>query len=190
MNSNNKKDTIILEIESFNCIPDDVKERSFEIINNIDNIPRRRKKRKQIIFYILYCSYIQLGYSVHAKELGKLFGLSKGDISKTNGLFSSLNIQIKHNEQNAFNYLKIFCDKCNFNDDFKYELEKFYYEIINKQPDMKEETPSILASGIFKYFLTMRGIEYDKNNDFIEITGVSKATTDIYYKKISLIDNK
>lgn len=189
---NFKKDPVVLEIEKMNYIPDDVKEKSYEIIHKIEKIPKRRKKRRQIIFYIIYNCYLNLGYPVHSQSLGKKLGLSRGDISQTIGLFKELDLDFDLNvkTQEADNYLKIFCNKCNFNEEFKDEMICFYENIIRKEPDLKEETPLILASGIFKYFLMMKGIEYEKNNDFVKITKVSKATTEIYYKKISKIDNR
>ena len=183
---------IISEIENIKSIPDDVKNKTYEILNKLKNIPRRTKKRKQIIFFIIYFSYNELGYSVHAQELGKLFGLTRGDISQSNGLFYSLNTNLKLvcKEQTAENYLINFCKKSNFNEKFQEEILTFYKKIIEKSPDLKEESPLILASGIFKYYLIIRGIEHNNDDHFIEITSVSKATTDIYYKKISSIDNQ
>src|SRR5258708_17857264 len=85
--SNKNGRSIIADLEKYQ-FNDDIKLRSNLIYNKMKHSARRANKRQFLLFFCVYNAYKELGINVNPAELGRMFGLTQGQVQKTDSIFS------------------------------------------------------------------------------------------------------
>jgi hypothetical protein len=151
----------------------------------------RDLKLIQQMYWCCYCAHLELGLDVNAKALGQHFGLSATDVNRCPGLFSPLETGYEPPKVliSPLNYLPGFCNhpKLNLNAEATEQCLQVAQRIMEKQPQLIRDSPSNVAAGILKYYLTITGIQHP---DLREIVRISDSTITPWYKKVDQIDNQ
>lgn len=180
--------------------PDNIKERADIIFNSMNYQVHRKKLRTQMLFYCVYCAYreefnknpcYENGMTgVDPFRLGARFGLTSGEVSKCNSIFSPLQTGYRPppSYKTPMEYLLEFHANLKLSEDSADEIISLADGILKKNKGLFQENPQTVAAGLIKYFTVINGIIV--NDDILtNATGRSKATIDAMYRKISTIDN-
>lgn len=194
-----REHTIIPDLAQYK-IPDNIKEGADVIFNSMNYQVHRKKLRTQMLFYCVYCAYREEfnknpcygngATGVDPFRLGKIFGLTSGEVSKCNSLFSPLQTGYRPppSYKTPMEYLLEFHTNLKLSQDSINEIILFADCILKKDKTLFQENPQTVAAGLLKYFTIINGIIM--NDELLtNATGRSKATIDTMYRKISTIDN-
>lgn len=193
---NNKTERSILpDLRSY-TLPEDIKLRADAIYNKMKYQVRRGKIRSQMLFFCVYCAYLELAnvgeVTVDPVQLGKLFNLTPGEVQRCDSLFSPLQTGYKPPSvyTSPLGYLPDYCEAFGLSEDTIPEIIKLSTSILQKDKSLFEENPQTVAAGLLRYYTVTNGIISDDPQKIINITGRSVATIDTMYRRLSTIDNK
>jgi hypothetical protein len=183
--------SILKDLKPFD-IPENIKFRADVIYNKMHYHVRRKKIRYQMLFYCVYCAYLELNQNVDPTELGVLFGLKQGDVQRCDSLFSPLQTgytpPVKHARPTK--YLDQYCEKIGLDNDAGLQIKKLSEALMIKDPEFLQENPQTVAAGILKYFVITNGIILEDPDIIRTVTKRSNATIDAIFQRIITIDNK
>ena len=170
---------------------DDIKIRANYIYSKMNHSTRRANKRTLLLFFCVYSAYKELSIPVNPADLGKLFGLTHGQMMKTESMFSYLQTGYKPicRTISVYDYIPDYCQKLgleNYLDDIILLTEN----ILAKDKDLRQQVSPTLGTGLIKYFLIINGIELNDKNSLSLVTQRSDTTIDTMYKKICEVDNR
>ncbi|HSW77052.1 MAG TPA: hypothetical protein VLG50_08390 [Candidatus Saccharimonadales bacterium] len=166
-------------------ISEDIKLRANRIYTDMKPQTNRAKKRHFLLFFCVYNAYKELGITIAPEDIGKIFTLNKHQMQQAINIFSpsQTGYHPVKNQITILDYLKIWCDKLEFDkidvDDIINMAENF----INKNENLKHDVPQTAAAGLIKYYILTRGYTLD-NVKLSEITNRSDTTIETMYKKI------
>jgi transcription initiation factor TFIIIB Brf1 subunit/transcription initiation factor TFIIB len=181
--------TILADLKQYN-FPDDIKNKANMIFNTMTYRVRRKKNRQQLLFYCIYTAHLELGKDVNPISLGKEFGLTNGQVQKTDSMFSPLQTgyQPPSTVITPMKYLPSYCEKMGLSKECTNDVISLAKSIMDREPALYQDSPQTVASGIFRYYLSINGIQCDPNI-VSNITDRSSVTIDAMYRRISMIDN-
>lgn len=173
--------------------PEDIAIQADLILKQMRPRVNRGKINVQKMFHCTYNAYRELGRNVDPYELGsKYFGLTAGEVTQTESLFSPLqtgyyppNINVTCTE-----YIPGYCRSLNLSTEISNSITEFSNRMLLKDPSLLQEQPKTVAAGLFKYYLVIHGITLNDNEQFLKITGRSNATIENIYNRISILDNR
>lgn len=173
------------------AFPDDIKAQADAIYNKMIYRVRRGKIRIQMLYFCVYNAHIELGRDVNTSQLGAIFGLTPGEVQKTDSLFSELQTGYKAPSSNIspLKYLPDYCREMQMSEDVIPDVLEACKSILEKDKSLKQENPQTVAAGFLRYYTMTRGIVSDDNKKIIKVTHRSTVTIDNMYKKIAMIDN-
>jgi hypothetical protein len=182
--------TIIPDLKDY-PFTDDIKGEADVIFNKMHYRVRRGKIRTQLVFYCVYCAYIELDINVNPVQLGRIFGLSPGDVQKCDSKFSPL--QTGYRPRSTFTsplkYLPDYCKQLELTEDAVLEITQLATDLLRKEAALFQENPQTVAAGILKYYTETYGISNDDPQKIAKVTGRSNVTIDGIYRRIATIDN-
>lgn len=199
----NKRGRSILADLADYKLPDSIKEGADAVYNKMNYQVHRGKLRIKLLFYCVYCAYREQLHNnpcydancniaaIDPIRLGKMFGLTAGEVSKCNSLFSPLQTGYKPPPSyvSPVEYLSTYCINLGLSRDSINEITSFARCILKKDRTLNQDNPQTVAAGLLKYFTVVNGIVLDNNNRIAELTGRSNATIDSMHRRISIIDN-
>lgn len=187
----NKNHSIIQDLSKYN-FPENIINKADIIYNKMVYRVRKNKIRQQLLFFCVYCAYLELKINVIPTELGKIFNLSTGEVQKCDSLFSPLQTGYYPQYQtiSPLQYLPKYCKEFDLSDEFIEYIMKSSINIIEKEPNLLQESPQTVAAGLLKYYTYINGIVNEDNKKLKKITGRSNVTIETMFKKICFIDNK
>lgn len=185
-----KNRSILPDLEPY-PLTEDIKNEADVIYNKM--IPRlhRSKIRNQMLFHCVYNAHLELDRHVNPVQLGKMFGLTQGEVERCDSIFSPLQTgyEPKCKTTSPTEYLTGFCEKMGISDEATANVIKLANNLLSKDPDLKEQRPQTVAAGILKYYTYIHGITTDDPYKINKVTDRSPVTIDSVFKKISDIDN-
>jgi len=185
-----KPSSIVTDLINYNFSPQIVAEaeRIYAVMRH--NV-RRGSVRKKLLFQLVHNAHLELDIPVDPNELGKIFGLDRGEIQKSFSLFSPLQTGYAPPTKNTtpLQYIPAFCERLGLSNDIAEQFERTSRAILEKDPTLFDEHPRTVASGLLRYCLTMNGLVFDDQALLDSITGRSYVTVDPVFKRIVAIDN-
>ena len=186
-----KQRTILPDLVPYD-LPEEIKNQADAIYNKMTPRVHRNKIRIQLLFYCVYCAYLELRIDVNPMSLGEVFGLTQGEVQKCYSIFSPLKTDYSPpcNNISPISYFPDFCSRFGLSDEARNDLVKLANNILKKEPALYQDHPQTVAAGIFRYYTLLNGITSEDNSLLVKVTKRSLATIDVVCKKIQLIDNK
>jgi transcription initiation factor TFIIIB Brf1 subunit/transcription initiation factor TFIIB len=180
--------TILPDLKLYS-LPDEIKNRADSIYCQMIHRVRRKKIRKQLVFY---CTYLELGIEVNPMQLGKQFGLKCGEIQKCGSLFCKLQTGYTPPVVDAtpLNYISDFCESLGLPVDAIEEISRIYGVVIVNDEALSQGNPQTVASGLLKYYTVTNGIVMKDPTIISTVTNRSSVTIDAMYKRITIADNQ
>ena len=172
------------------------------IINLADDIykemkagTKRGKRRKQLIYFCVSTAYNKLSIPIDPNKLAKLCGIDYSDISKAQSMCSPSKTNYEPPLRRFTpldfipNYFKAVSNWLNFPEDTLDDIIAIAEDILDSEPDLKDEKPQTVAAGIIVFYLNVHGLSLDKDK-YTEIFGRSDMTINKIKNKVSLAFNK
>ena len=185
-----KKDvSVVDELRKYN-LPDDVVSEGARIWKSMNAKIKEKRKTAKLYFFLIFTAYCNLGFPIPPEEVAEIVKISKSDYKKSYNTYSPFDTGLPINNTIFYpkHYLPGFCKKANFTERMTNNMIAFSENIIRLHPDLMENSPATLSTGIFKYYAFCQGYEF-KPEEIKAITGISKGTSDDYYKLIMSLDN-
>lgn len=182
-----------LVAEKYFLISMDVKKKANNIFMKMKGQSSRKGSNKiQLIYYCVYCAYLELDIPFSPIEIADLFELDLNQTSKCGSMFSEINSGYsppKDKTVKAWYYFPNFCSKVGLTEHASNEMTELYERVILKNPNLTDYKPHSIASGILKYYLSTNGIVLEDKNQLVNITRLSSATIRSIEEIISDSDN-
>ncbi len=170
---------------------DDIKHRADVIYNAMGSPTKRIKSRQMLLFFCVYSAHKELGISADPIKLGKYFGLTPGEVQKTNSMFSPL--QTGYRVQDKFySPLELVPDICRdigISEETILDILASSKETLERNPQLYQSSPQTIAAGLVSYYITTRGIQIANRDDIVRATGRSIVTISSTRDRIALLDN-
>jgi len=185
---NNKN--ITNDLNKYSEFSDDIKYRANYIYIRMNHSTRRKKKRQLLLFFCVYSAYKELGIKVNPADLGDIFGLTSGQLQKTDAMFSHLQTGYKPVCQSISvnDYIHDYGVKIGLEEHIE-NIIQLCDNIIIKDTSLSQASSQPVAAGMIKYYMMINGIELADKNALIDAARRSDTTIESMYKKICLIDN-
>lgn len=171
-------------------ISNEIKNKANEIYIRMGPDTTRAKKRKLLLFHCVYNAYRELGINIAPSEIGQMFNLTQGQMTKTTSMFSALQtgyrspIVIKI----ISDYIPEYCQQLGLDTD---DVMIVVNRIINKQnPELMACVPQTIAIGLIKYYLSINGIELDDKTVLSKVGQRSDTTIESTFQRLCKIDNE
>ncbi len=150
-------------------LPTNIINSACKIHQNMNVGTRRGKRLRMLIFFCTFTAYSKESITVDPVKLAKICNIERSSISKSLSMCSTVNTQyttplVRYTPRN---YIPIYYKKLNdvyisFPDE---ALENIYVmtdEIMNKDPDLKDEKPQTVAAAILVFYLQINGYTIEK----------------------------
>ena len=169
--------------------PEEVKERANQIFQKI-NMLTRMLRRKGLIFRCVYMAYEELSMPQDPYILGRLMGLNHQQVNQTFTAFNSFQTNYNSDapEVTALALLPGLCRLFGLENDRQEDCMRMAKEIVDKSPDLEENSPKKVAAAILQYYMFINGVKFDKSQ-FSKLVDLSPATISAVYKQVSLAHN-
>lgn len=197
--------SILHDLKSY-PFPDDIKNRADAVYNKMRYQVRRGKIRSQMLFFCVYCAYLEIKKehldrglkedeienSVDPIKLGIQFNLTQGEVQRCDSLFSPLQTGYKPPtiHTSPLGYFPDYCKDLGLDIDAIRAIIKLSTSVLQKDKTLSEENPQTVAAGLLKYYTITNGIILEDPQKIIRITNRSVATIDTMYRRIAVIDNQ
>ncbi len=170
---------------------EDIKMRANYIYSKMNHSTRRANKRTLLLFFCVYSAYKELSIKVNPSDLGKIFGLTHGQMMKTESMFSYLQTGYRPicRTISIYDYIPDYCHKLGLENHVD-DIILLSESILNKDKNLDQQVKQTLSCGLIKYYMTINGIELNEKNALSIVTQRSDTTIDTMYKKICEIDNR
>lgn len=167
--------------------PDIINEAN-KVLEDLCKKAEKLKKKTKLDFYCLYKAYQNLKISKDTHNLGKLLGLGTKDINSAIITYSKLEGKGigEFKNTSAIQLVDEYCNKIDFKEDAIEEVKDILNIVMSKNNSLNDENPRKLVCSVIKYYMTINGINYNKDT-FKSILGFSDATLNILSKKIGNI---
>ncbi len=179
--------------------PPEIVDKAVELHSQSKIIPRRNRRRKQIIFYYVLAAYNTLGISVEPKGLAERCGIKGKEISKAisqcavNASVNVPNIVVKTPIEFISNCYDMIIKRTDLRIQFpegaESQIIEMAKEIIQNDPKLLTPKPQMVAASIVLYYLTINGINPNRR-DFASLFNNSDMTINKLYKEVSQAYNK
>lgn len=169
---------------------DDIKRRADAIYRQMNCGTHRGKKRLCLIFKCVYEAHKELNIPVIPKDIAKIVGITKGEMSQASSMFSEsrTGYKVVSKKYTPQDFLPEFARKIELSEDGIEGVMEIAGDIINKYPELSEKYPDTVAAGILRYYLLING--FTKQITYLsEVTLLSDATIISMFNHIWKIDN-
>ena len=205
-----KKDKSILSCLVKLSLPENIINGADVIYNKMKPQVRRANTYNMLCYYCTYCSYLEYiheqkslvnegllfdpkGYidGFDPIELGKKFGLKKGQLQKCDSLFSPLQTGYKPPKSclSLIDYIPNYCKCINLSKESIVDVIELAKELLLKEPKLHKDNRRSTAAGIVYYFTIINGISINNIDEFMNLVNYSFTTIENIYKQIAIIDN-
>jgi len=191
-------DSIIEELKDL-PLNTELRQRAQCVYQKLKPKTHRGNRRKQMLFYCIYVAALELRDESDDPEnvedpipakYGKMLGLSHGAIRKSMSMFSETQTgyRPKTGNSNPLGMIKDYCVDNRITVEMVEPIKALGREILEKDPELKEEYPQTVAAGLIRYYITISGGELDSES-FAKNVNLSQATINAMYNRIAKIDN-
>jgi hypothetical protein len=186
--SNKNGKSILGELAKYH-FSDAINAKANIIYGQMNNATCRANNRPCLLFHCVYNAHKDLGLPVNVSDLGKIFGLTQGQIQKTNSKFSPNNTGYKptYREISALHFLPGFCEQLGITE-YTEDIMDYAKNILDKNPALIQLVAQTVAAGLLKYYLTINGIVLEDDKQMAIVTSRSDTTIDSMSKTIAECD--
>jgi transcription initiation factor TFIIIB Brf1 subunit/transcription initiation factor TFIIB len=165
--------------------PDEIKHEANTVFLNMNCPTKRSKKRKLLVFYCLYCAYLELRNPQVPTAIARKIPIKQSEIPKAMALFSEIQTGYRPPDIKItpIHYLKDYCSQLGFTEETTSMVIDLTDRLMLKDITLKEESPQKTSAGILQCFMIMNGIQF-KKKEFAKMFGFSEVTINNIYKKI------
>jgi transcription initiation factor TFIIIB Brf1 subunit/transcription initiation factor TFIIB len=165
--------------------PDEIKHQANGVFHKMNCPTKRSKKRKLLVFYCIYCAYLELQNPQVPTAIARKIPIEQSEIPKAMALFSEIQTGYRPPDIKITptHYLKDYCSQLGFTDQTTEMVVNLTNLIMLKDLALKEESPQKLSAGILQCFMIMNGIQF-KKKEFAKMFGFSEVTINNIFKKI------
>lgn len=171
-------------------LPDDVKQYADRIFQQLETNTKRGKRRRKLIFYCILTAYNLLKKPQDPKIIAEIVGIADTEMTKAVSMCSEL--QTKFRAPTTFrlptDFIPEYAHIVGISESSINDVMNLGYEILEKDKDLLENYPQVVAAGIILYYLTINGVTVNKR-EFAKIIKRSEMTISKMYKRIMTIHN-
>ena len=182
--------SIILDLDKID-IPEDVRNMSEQIFQQLETNTKRGRRRKKLLFYCIFNAYKELGHPQDPKLIAELVGISATEMTKAFSMCSELQTNYKPSSvfYSPLDYISIeFLEEVGLDEQCLDDILKLGQSILEKDPDLYENYPQVVAAGIILYYMTINGATVNKK-EFARVVKRSEMTISKCLKRISQVHN-
>lgn len=186
-----KNKNIIHELDEY-PLPIEIKARCNEIYNKMTLIHTKRgNKRKQMLYFLIYTSYRELGDPMPPETIANLVGLNRNKIKEANRNFGPIHSGYKSEitEISIVSLIPNICKNLGFDNDRVEDCVNMAKEMVDKKPSLEEEDIQKVASAMVQYYLIFNGISFDKK-EFSRISNVSSTSLNTMVNMVGKLHNE
>jgi transcription initiation factor TFIIIB Brf1 subunit/transcription initiation factor TFIIB len=165
--------------------PDEIKTKANSIFLKMKCPTKRSKKRKLLVFYCIYCAYLELEIPQVPNAIARKINIPQSEIPKAMALFSEIQTGYRPPEIRItpIHYLRDYCHILGFTPKTTEMVEELTNTILEKDVSLNDESPQKTSAGVLQCFMIMNGIEFNKK-EFAKLFGFSEVTINNIYKRI------
>lgn len=189
--SKDSEKSIFGDLQRIN-IPDEIKIEAERIFKQLDMNTRRGKRRKKLIYYCVNNAYKTLNRTQDPKVIAKIVGIPPTEITKANSMCSETQTGYRppRTHKTPLDFLPECCSRIEgLDDNCLSDIKILAESILQKDSELLEAYPQVVAAGILLYYLTIKGAVVNKKQ-FASTFGISEMTITKMFKRISEIDNR
>lgn len=181
--------SIISDLDKIN-IPDEIKNLSEQIFQQLDTNTKRGRRRKKLLFYCIFNAYNQIGQPQDPKFIAELVGISHTEMTKAFSMCSELQTNYKPNTtfHSPLEFVEQYHEQIGLDPKCLPDVLVLGTEILKKDPDLNENYPQVVAAGILLYYMTINGASINKK-EFSKIVRRSEMTISKVLKRIVHVHN-
>ena len=181
--------TINPDLEKLN-LPDDVRLEAERIFQQLATNTKRGKRRKKLLFYCVLNAYNTLGQPQDPKLIAELVGISPTEMTKAFSMCSQAQTSYKPltTFRSPLDFIPSHIELVGLNSDCIPDVIKLGTEILERDSELAEHYPQVVAAGILLYYMTINGATINKKK-FAETFRRSEMTINKMFKHISQIHN-
>ena len=185
----NSDRSILKEMDGL-AISDEVKMMAESIFMKLNPMTKRGNRRKQLLFFCVYFSLVELGAPQDPKKIAQLVGIKPSGITKAFSMFSEA--QTGYRPPSLYitpiHLIPQYCESLHLTPETTQEIINFAQTILDKEPNLKEKFPQKVAGGLILYYLTINGVTLNRK-EFAKVIGLSEVTLSGIYKQVASIHN-
>lgn len=165
--------------------PEEIKARANNIFCKMKCSTKRKNKRKLLVFYCLYCAYLELNCPQVPNAIARKLNIPQAEIPKAMALFSEIQTGYRPPDIliTPIHYLQDYCQILGFPEQTVNMIIEFCDKILEKDPSLNDESPQKTSAGILHCFMYIHGLNFDKDK-FAKLFGFSQVTINNIYKRI------
>lgn len=172
-------------------LPTNIVNAADSVYQNMSVGTKRGKRRRMLVFFCSFTAYNQEDIPVDPIWLANICNLERSEISKALSMCSPAHsdfgsLSVRYSPKNFIpTYFKKLNDEwVNFPEGALEEIYKMTDEVMENDPDLKDEKPQTVAAAILVYYLYRDGYSIDKDK-YNSIFGRSDMTINKIKKKVS-----
>ena len=130
-----------------------------------DSLSRRGGRRRQLILYCIYASYILQGKIIDPLEIAIKLKLEQCDIAQALREYHTVEMkEIVNLNLTTIDLIPYYCRLLNFSSECTKDIGNLAQSILKKKPNLEKlHSPRKIAAGIIDYYLDTRCFHIDKD---------------------------
>ena len=180
--------SITSDLEKIN-LPDDVKIVAADVFRKLITSTKRGRRRKKLLFYCIFVAYIELKQPMEPKTIAELVGISSTEMTKAFSMCSETQTNYKTPiiRWKPLDFIPEYIEKLGLDADCLDDVNKLADDILNKDPDLYESYPQVVAGGIIMYFMYINGVVNIDKKLFAKVLMRSEMTISKMFKRIAQV---
>lgn len=182
--------SILPDLEKLN-VPDDIKIEAEGVFRQLNTNTKRGRRRRKLLFYCIFMAYTKLGQPKDPKSIADMVGISSTEMTKAFSMCSESQTNYKSPivHWSPLDFIPEYIEAVGVQLDCLDDVLKLGEEILQKDPDLHESYPQVVAGGILMYYMTIRGVEHINKKKFAEVLKKSEMTISKMFKRIAQVHN-
>ena len=160
-----------------------------KIYQNMSPAAKKGKRLRKIAFYCVFKGFISLGRPKDPKVVAELVKIPFTDVNKSFSMCSegtpALPTAVFHS---PMSFLPQYAQMVGLDSSCFQDLQEFGQKILDKDPDLNDNYPQVVAAGILRYYMDIQGATYPKG-DFAKLVKRSEMTISKMVKQIEATHN-
>lgn len=151
-------------------VPNSVKEKSEEIYLQMNIKTKKGTERKKLIYYCITSSYKELQLPYLPSMIAHQLGLKISDVSNVSSKYSYSITGYRPKKSVRYrpeNYIKILYGTIGISSGYEEYLIQMTKNIIDKDQQLLNSMPHIVAAGVILYFMESANLEYNSKIETI-----------------------
>lgn len=182
--------SILPDLDKLN-IPDDIRIEAEGVFRELKTNTKRGRRRRKLLFYCIFVAYTKLGQPKDPKTIADMVGISSTEMTKAFSMCSESQTNYKSPivHWSPMDFIPEYLEQIGLEMDCLDDVMKLSQNILDKDPDLYESYPQVVAGGILMYYMTINGVININKKRFAEVLKKSEMTISKMYKRIAQVHN-